>query len=66
MLVPVSNLMGAAAAKSVNPEYYEWGWFLFGTGVLLWLVLWPITFSKAISDHHSDIRTRNFFAIWVA
>ncbi|CAM9147713.1 unnamed protein product [Sphacelaria rigidula] len=66
MLMPVSNLMGAAAAWSVNPEYYEWGWFLFGTGILLWLALWPITFRKAISDHHSDVRTRNLFAIWVA
>ncbi|CAM9257536.1 unnamed protein product, partial [Sphacelaria rigidula] len=66
MIVPVSNLLGAATAKTVNPDYYELGWFLFGTGMMLWLALWPITFIKAISDHHSDVRTRNLFAIWVA
>lgn len=46
MIVPVSNLLGAATAKTVNPDYYELGWFLFGTGMMLWLALWPITFIK--------------------
>ncbi|CAM9812351.1 unnamed protein product [Ascophyllum nodosum] len=66
MLMPVGNFIGAAATRSVNPDYYEWGWFLYSTGILLWIALWPITFGKAISDHHSDIRTRSLFAIWVA
>lgn len=46
MMVPVSNLMGAATASSVDPDYYEWGWYLFGIGTIIWLALWPITFSK--------------------
>ncbi|CAN0118074.1 unnamed protein product [Ascophyllum nodosum] len=66
MLMPVGNLAGAVAARPVDEEYVEWGWFLFSVGVLLWLALWPITFRKAISNHHSDIRLRNLYSVWVA
>lgn len=44
MLMPVGNLVGAVAARPVSDDYAEWGWFLFGIGVLLWLALWPINF----------------------
>lgn len=44
MLLPVGNLIAAVAARQVDEEYVEWGWYLFGVGCLLWLALWPITF----------------------
>ncbi|CAN0514200.1 unnamed protein product, partial [Scytosiphon promiscuus] len=46
MLFPVGNLLGAVAARRVDPDYTEWGWFLFSVGALLWLALWPITFRR--------------------
>ena len=46
MLMPVGNLLGAVAARRVDPDYAEWGWFLFSIGALLWLALWPITFRR--------------------
>lgn len=42
--MPVGNLVGAMAARVVDADYAEWGWYLFGVGALLWLALWPITF----------------------
>eukprot|EP00903_Cladosiphon_okamuranus_P016395 g15119.t1 len=66
MLMPVGNLVGALAARPVSEDYLEWGWFMFGTGVLLWLALWPITFRKSILDHHSDFRLRSLYGVWVA
>lgn len=44
MLLPVGNLVGAATARVISEDYLEWGWFLFGLGLLLWLALWPTTF----------------------
>lgn len=49
MLLPVGNLVGALAARNVDVEYVEWGWFLFAIGILLWLALWPMTLGK-VSD----------------
>eukprot|EP00903_Cladosiphon_okamuranus_P016305 g15037.t1 len=66
MLMPVGNLVGAVTSRPVSEDYLEWGWFLFGVGILLWLALWPATFQKSISDHHSDIRLRNLYGVWVA
>eukprot|EP00752_Nemacystus_decipiens_P012458 g11037.t1 len=66
MLMPVGNLVGAVTSRPVSEDYLEWGWFLFAVGLLLWLALWPITFQKSVSDHHSDIRLRNMYGVWVA
>lgn len=49
MIIPVGNLAGAVAARQVNSEYVEWGWFQFSIGTLLWLALWPITLWKVYS-----------------
>ncbi|CAN0332944.1 unnamed protein product, partial [Ectocarpus sp. 13 AM-2016] len=66
ILMPVGNLVGAMAARAVDGDYAEWGWYLFGVGALLWLALWPITFLMSIDNHHSDPNRRNFYGIWVA
>ncbi|CAM9384891.1 unnamed protein product, partial [Hapterophycus canaliculatus] len=66
MLLPVGNLIGAVAARQVDDDYVEWGWYMFGVGCLLWLALWPITFLTSIDDHHSDPRNRNLYGVWVA
>lgn len=50
MLMPVGNLVGAVTAKPVSEDYLEWGWFLFGVGLLLWLALWPTTFQKVYTQ----------------
>ena len=46
MLMPVGNLLGAVAARKVDPDYIEWGWFLFSIGSLVWIALWPLTFRR--------------------
>ncbi|CAM9538674.1 unnamed protein product, partial [Ectocarpus fasciculatus] len=66
ILMPVGNLVGAMAARVVDADYAEWGWYLFGVGALLWLALWPITFLMSIDNHHSDPNRRNFYGVWVA
>ncbi|CAM9116416.1 unnamed protein product, partial [Laminaria digitata] len=66
MIIPVGNLAGAVAARKVDLEYLEWGWFQFSLGTLLWFALWPITFRTAVLNHHSDSRLRNLFGVWVA
>ncbi|CAM9111089.1 unnamed protein product [Scytosiphon promiscuus] len=66
MLMPVGNLVGAVAARPVSEDNVEWGWFLFAIGILLWLALWPTTFRASISNHHSDIRNRNLYGMWIA
>lgn len=50
MLIPLANLVGALAARPVDVDYLEWGWYLFSVGVLAWLALWPLTFGK-VSSH---------------
>ncbi|CAM9565562.1 unnamed protein product [Laminaria digitata] len=66
MIIPVGNLAGAVAARKVDPEYVEWGWFQFSIGILLWLALWPTTFRKAVLSHHSVSHVRNLCGVWVA
>lgn len=50
MNMPTSNMVAALTARLVSEDYVEWGWFLFGLGVLLWLALWPITFRAVCSE----------------
>lgn len=63
MLIPVGNLVGAVTARPVSEDYLEWGWFLFGVGVLLWLALWPTTFQKVHQCPGLTAAILVFFAI---
>lgn len=49
--MPVGNLVVAVAARQVDEDYVEWGWYAFGLGCLLWLALWPITFLLVRARH---------------
>lgn len=63
MNMPTSNMVAALTARLVSEDYVEWGWFLFGLGVLLWLALWPITF-RAVCTVRSVCALTFWNVVW--
>ncbi|CAM9403100.1 unnamed protein product, partial [Choristocarpus tenellus] len=66
MLMPVGNMIGAMVARSVDEDYYEWGWFVLSVGAIMYLALWPATFLKSVSTYHADTPMRSTYGIWIA
>lgn len=77
MMAPVGNLISAVGFAlyenewggpnrngDLNYVYISRLWF--GVGALFAIVLFTITFKKALHDHHSDVRLRPTLWIWLA
>lgn len=77
MMAPVGNFISAIAFGTYedvngaitlkgNINYLFVGRLWFAVAIVFGIVLFTITFQKAILDHHSDPRTRPTLFIWMA
>ncbi|KNC79050.1 hypothetical protein SARC_08537 [Sphaeroforma arctica JP610] len=66
LIVPVGNFITSAVLVSGDPEFFEFGLYLFGFALLMWLMLFAITLQKHITSANADERLRGNVFLWVA
>jgi tellurite resistance protein TehA-like permease len=73
LILPVGNLVAAAAVGFVTPLEFEsasantqLGHFFYSFAFFMWLTLFAITLLKVATTHNSDDRIRHSVFIWIA
>lgn len=66
MLVPAANFVAAFVGPMLDGKYVNAMQFYFAFGIFLWMLLFPITFFRAIVHMDNDDRVRPLLAIWPA
>ncbi|KAG1678390.1 hypothetical protein FOA52_015157 [Chlamydomonas sp. UWO 241] len=66
MIMPVQNFVSAMVGPMLDPDYTWAMQFWFAFAFVMWLVLFALTFVKAVVAKPDDDRLRPLLAIWVA
>ncbi|KAG1668505.1 hypothetical protein FOA52_012099 [Chlamydomonas sp. UWO 241] len=66
IIMPVQNFVSALVGPMLDPDYTWAMQFWFSFAFVMWLVLFALTFVKAVVAKPDDDRLRPLLAIWVA
>eukprot|EP01083_Nonionella_stella_P011201 31848_1 len=66
MMIPTGNFFAVFVGISIDDSYSDDLWLWFSSAMLLFFILFPITFYKIIMDSNSDDRRRNNLLMWCA
>ena len=66
MISPVSAFVAAVVGPGLDANYIPAMQFWFGFAFIMWLLLFALTFQKAVLHPPQDDRLRSLLAIWVA
>ncbi|CAD7704182.1 unnamed protein product, partial [Ostreobium quekettii] len=66
LIGPVGLFIAALVMPGIDEDYQDAAYLWFGPAVLMWIVLFTITFYRAVVGHNSDDRLRPSMWIWLA
>lgn len=66
IMPPVGTFIAALVGPTLDENYTEAAYFWFAFAFVMWLILFPITFYKAIVFVDADERMRPILFIWIA